>query len=183
MRSIQRTLLLFALTLLAVLAPVSDQAQSSSASLTGTVRTEHGDPVRNAVVIARSGSTGQLRTTVTDDKGRYRLDSLQPGEWLAVARVPDGAISEARTVQLRLQQTVNLDYTVGLGYAEKVTVKAEAPLVDPTESGGSLRISGRQADRLPVSGRNMMVLPTRPEADAAGEPRHSLTGTAPSCTT
>jgi hypothetical protein len=158
MRSIPQTLLLCGLAALAVLAPGAVRSQTSSASLTGLVRTESGDPVRDAVVSARSASNGQVRTTVTDERGRYRLDSLAPGEWLAMARVPDGAISEARAVELRLQQTVVLDYTVGTGYAETVTVKAEAPLVDPTESGGSLRVSGKQADTLPVAGRNMTDL-------------------------
>ena len=85
--------------LAAALAALAAAAQTTSASLLGTVRTEGGAAVSGAVVQARSTDTGIVRTTVTDDKGDYRLDSLAPGEWTVVARL-DGRTSESRTVEL-----------------------------------------------------------------------------------
>jgi hypothetical protein len=70
-----------------------------------------------------------------------------------VSRLEDGRVSQSRTVQLRLQQTLQLDFTVGTGLTEEVTVTAERPLIDPRETAGALRVSAVQADHLPLSGR------------------------------
>ena len=138
---------------LAALAALPLAAQTTSATLEGTVRTEGGVPVSDAVVQARSAATGASRSTVTDEQGQYRLDSLAPGEWTVVARLADGQPSESRTVELRLQEVVRLDFTVGRGVHEHVSVVAEAPLVDPRETAGKLRVTASQIDTLPLSGR------------------------------
>ena len=128
-------------------------AQSTSASLIGTVRTQDGTPVPVAVVQARSESSGAVRTAFTDDNGGYRLESLSTGTWTVVARLDDGNASESRVVKLRLQQTVRVDFTVGTGLTERVTVTADAPLIDAKETAAVLRITEEQMDSLPLSGR------------------------------
>jgi hypothetical protein len=136
--------------------PGDAAAQSTSSTLVGTVRTVEGEPVLEAVIQARSGETGVVRTAITDPDGNYRFDALSPGRWTVAARVGDGRASESRVVELRLQQTVRLDFTVGTesaGLTEKVTVKAEAPLIDPKETSGKLLINRGQVDSLPLAGR------------------------------
>jgi len=128
-------------------------AQTTSSSLSGTVRTRAGGPVPGAVVQARSDGAGGVRSVVTDDRGRYRLDSLLPGSWLVAARLAGGGISESRVVELRLQQTVRLDFVVDTGLAERVTVTAERPLVDPRQTGGQLSLSGETISTMPTTGR------------------------------
>ncbi len=131
--------------------PVS--AQSTSGALSGTVRAAGGGPVDGAVVQAHSESTGTLRTGVTDEDGRYRIDLLSPGAWTVVARLADGGLSTTRTVQMAVQQTIRLDFTVSKGPSERVTVTAERPLVDRKKTAGQLRVGGGEADALPLSGR------------------------------
>lgn len=128
-------------------------AQSTSSVLLGRVGTATGQPVAAAIVQARSVGTGIVRTAVTDEEGRYRVDSLPPGSWTVVARLADGMVSESRTVELRLQESVRLDFYVGAGLTERVTVVAEPPLIDRHETAGKLRVSRNQVDRLPLSGR------------------------------
>ncbi len=132
-------------------APAS--AQSTSGALSGTVRAAGGGPVNGAVVQAHSESTGALRTGVTDEDGRYRIDLLSPGSWTVVARLADGGISTTRIVQMAVQQTIQLDFTVSKGPSERVTVTAERPLVDRMKTAGQLRVGGGEADALPLSGR------------------------------
>jgi hypothetical protein len=151
LRSASRRLA-FGLLLWAVLgAPV--QAQTASATLAGKVLTEDGEPVSDAVVRARFESTGAVRTTVSDASGRYRISGLSPGQWTVVAQLGEGALSETRVVQLRLQQTTKLDFTVGRGQVEHVVVRAAAPLVDRKETAGKLSVTRDQADALPIAGR------------------------------
>lgn len=128
-------------------------AQSTTSSLTGEVRTAEGLPVAGAVVQARAEATGASRSAISEDDGSYRLDSLPPGSWTVVARLADGRVSQSRSVLLRLQQTVQLDFTVGTGLTEHVTVTAERPLIDPRETTGTLRVDAGQVDTLPMAGR------------------------------
>ena len=128
-------------------------AQTTSGALVGKVRTATGEPVPGAVVQARCGDTGQVRGAATDEAGTYRIDTLPLGSWTVAARLADGAVSESRTIVLRLEQTLHLDFTVGIGLAEEVVVTAEAPLVDPKQVGGKLRVTSEQVEALPLAGR------------------------------
>ena len=142
-----------AVGLVLLLASSAPLAQTTSGTLVGTVRFERGDPVADAVVQARAVETGLVRTTVSDASGGYRLESLPPGSWTVVARLADGQPSESRTIELRLQEVVRLDFTVGRGVYEQVSVVAETPLVDPRETAGKLRVEASEIDRLPLAGR------------------------------
>lgn len=146
-----RTRLAILLALLAAVAPVA--AQTTTATLNGEVRTADGSPVDAAIVQARLISTGQVRTTLTGIDGRYHLESLPPGEWTVSARLATGQISPARGVTLKLQETVKLDFVVGDGPSESVTVTAEAPLIDRKQTAGILRVTSDVADSLPLAGR------------------------------
>jgi hypothetical protein len=106
----------------------------------------------DALVQAHAESTGVLRTAVTDSHGHYRIDLLSPGAWSVLVRLPNGQASEPRAVQLRLQQTLTLDFAFGSALTEKVTVVATAPTVDPSRTGSELRVDGGQADDLPING-------------------------------
>jgi outer membrane receptor protein involved in Fe transport len=136
-------------------------AQTTSATLIGTVRTAAGaEPVADAVIQARAESSGALRVAVTDAEGGYRLEALPPGSWTVVARLADGRVSGSQVVALGLQQTVRLDFAVGVadGLSEQVTVRAEAPLIDPGRTAGKLSIQREQVDRLPLAGRTFTDL-------------------------
>ena len=139
--------------LLATFAPPALHAQTTSAALVGTVSSQQGVPVPDALVRAHSDSSGVLRTAVTDAHGHYRIDLLSPGAWTAVVRLSNGQMSESRAIRLRLQETLTLDFSVGSSLTEKVTVVASALVVDPSRTGSELRIDASQAGDLPVNGR------------------------------
>lgn len=128
-------------------------AQSTSATLAGNVRDASGEPVAGAQVQARSEEQGTVRATGTDADGRFRLEALPPGIWTVVARDPDGILTDSYTVVLTLQQTVQVELTVGAGLQEQVTVTASPPLVDPQRTGAELRVTGSDAEALPLAGR------------------------------
>ena len=105
------------------------------------------------MVQVRAETTGATRSTVTDRRGRYRFDGLGPGRWTVVATLTDGGLSDSRGADLHLQRTTKVDFTVGTGLTEHVTVRAEAPLVDRRETAGKLMVTGESGDALPLSGR------------------------------
>ena len=74
-------------------------AQTTTAAITGVVRTRDGSPAPGAVVVARSSATGVERTAPTGPDGRYRIDLLAPGEWIILARLGDALASEERALR------------------------------------------------------------------------------------
>ena len=76
-----RRLLITALaaSVVLTLAPGGPRAQNASGSLVGRVLTEQGEPVADAVVQAKHESTGTVRTTVTDRRGRYTFQGMALG--------------------------------------------------------------------------------------------------------
>ena len=133
-------------------------AQTTSATLTGHVTTPDHKPVEAALVQARADASGAIRVVTSGDDGKFRFDLLPPGSWTVVARTPEGVLSDTKTITLRLQQTGELELIVGTGLEEELTVRAEAPLIDPSRTGGELRILGTQAEDLPIASRNAVDL-------------------------
>ena len=144
--------------LLSVLVGGLLHAQSTTSVVSGQVLDGDGQPVPGAVVQVASRTLGIVRTEIADAKGRYRVDLLQPGEWVVAARDERGINSKSRTVTLGLQRTLEVDLEIGEGFTEVVSVTAEAPLVDPSRTGGEFRITGAESNALPVSGRVMTDL-------------------------
>jgi len=138
---------------LALPGAVDPNAQTTSSSVVGTVRTQDGEAVPGAIVEVASPESGAVRVAVTDAAGAYRIDLLAPGPWKVGARFAHGEASESLQVTLRLQQVLRVDLRLGSAIAETVTVTGAAPVVDPQRIGGELRLEGAQAGVLPVSGR------------------------------
>ncbi len=143
---------------LAFVAAAPALAQSTSANLKGRVVDLNKKGVPAAIVQARSEDSGSTRLATTDDEGRFRFELLAPGAWAIVARSAEGVLSDTKTISLRLQQTGEIELTIGTGLEEQVTVRADVPLVDPRRTGGELRIVGEQADALPIASRDIVDL-------------------------
>src|SRR6185503_7098213 len=67
------------LALLISLTGVPALAQTTTATLSGTVRDGSGAVVNGATVTLVNSATGRSRSTRTDDEGRYSLSHLEPG--------------------------------------------------------------------------------------------------------
>ena len=154
--------------------PVLCLAQSTTATLTGTIRTQAGAGVAGARVEARCRDIGVTRWAVTDEQGRYRIDLLASGTWSISARTegqPGDPIGEPRTVTLHLHQTATIDFTAGSVATETISVSAEAPLVDSARTNSELRVGGEQVEDLPLAGRvvtDLALLDSAVSATPAG---------------
>ena len=151
-RPLRRAALVAALAVSGLVA-LSARAQSTSASLSGTVAGKDKKGVAACLVQARSEDSGAVRTATTDAKGHYRFDLLPPGGWSVVARSPEGALSDTKTIVLRLQQAGQVDLVIGTGLEEELTVKADAEAIESRRTGGELRVLGTQAENLPIAQR------------------------------
>jgi tetratricopeptide (TPR) repeat protein len=64
-------------------------AQFRPGRIAGTVKSDQGEPIRGAVVVARNNdATPPTISTVSDDKGRYGFLGLRSGVWTVLVRAP-----------------------------------------------------------------------------------------------
>jgi hypothetical protein len=151
-----KTLLLLT-TLVAVNATAS--AQTTTASLLGTVTDAQKGVLPGATVTSRNVETGAQTTAVADTNGRYRLAALRPVTYEIRAELSGFAASVTTGLQLFVGQEATIDFVLTIaGVQEAVAVTAEAPLVETTKSDVSQVVDRSQIDALPLNGRNFADL-------------------------
>jgi hypothetical protein len=109
-------------------------------------------------VVAVHEATGNTFESVTDEAGRYRI-AVRTGVYRLTVELAGFATVTRSGVEILLSQQalVNIQMKPS-AIQETVTVTAEAPLVDVTQSRASGNIDPRQMQELPLNGRNWMDL-------------------------
>ena len=152
-RLISRTALLGAI-LLWLPAAVSAQ----EAAMSGTVTDSTGAVLPGVTITAIHEASGNTFEAVTDERGTYRIP-LRIGAYRVTAAL-SGFATVTRTgleVLVGQQAVINLQLAPS-ALQESVTVTAEAPLVDVSQSRASGNVDSRQMQELPVNGRNWQDL-------------------------
>ena len=152
------SVLAVALTLFLALPAVSF-AQSTAATIAGTVLDEQKSVLPGATVTVRNMETGQIRTTTADATGNYQIVGLAPGRYELTVELSGFTRSVQSDVILRIAQEITLNTTLKLaGLQEAVTVTAESPLIETTKSSLGTTITTQTIDELPIAGRNFSTL-------------------------
>ncbi|HEX4543312.1 MAG TPA: carboxypeptidase-like regulatory domain-containing protein [Candidatus Acidoferrum sp.] len=135
-----------------------------SASITGIVSDSSGAPVPSAAIKAKNLETGAVRSSTTDDSGRYLALSLPVGEYevsAAKAGFQDAVRSGIHLV-VGQEATVDLHLQVGTVSAQ-VTVTGDAPIVNISTTDISGLVGEQQTKDLPLNGRSYdLLLPLNP---------------------
>ncbi|MFY9562508.1 MAG: TonB-dependent receptor [Terriglobales bacterium] len=135
-------------------------AQNDRGSITGTVSDPSGAAVKGAAVKVTNVETGISFDATTNDDGRYVMPSiLKVGVYRVQASQSGFKTATSNDIELRIGDVreVNLTLTVG-SESEKVTVTAEAPLLNTETSARGDVIAGRQVTELPLRDRNFTNL-------------------------
>src|SRR5437879_10836146 len=124
-------------------------AQVNTATLSGTVSDPQGLPVKGAKVTMTNAATGALRTSVTDDSGRYNLVGLPPGQYkMAVDGGANFAVYENASIVLTVGETATFDPRLDLkGMQQSVTVTTEAAPIETSKTDVSQTVEQRQIGR------------------------------------
>ena len=133
-------------------------AFAQQATLSGTVRDSTGGVLPGVTITATHEASGNVFNTVTDEQGGYRLP-VRTGVYRLLVELPGFTTINRGGLELLLNQqaVVNLEMSPST-VQETVTVSAETPLVDTTQSRGSGNVDPRQVEELPLNGRNWMDL-------------------------
>ena len=134
-------------------------AQTSTASLQGTITDTSGGAVANATVTLVNVESKSERSTVTGAQGEYRLQALPPGTYTLTVTATGFARQEVKGLQLLVNTpaTENLQLKVG-GTTETVSVTSEAPPLNLVDASLGTPFNETQVKELPLDGRNVPEL-------------------------
>src|SRR6266567_7862431 len=144
------------LTLFALALPLSGQ---TFGEITGRVSDPSGAAVPAAVLTLTSVSTNAMRTTTTTESGVYTFPSVPPGAYNLKTEHPGFKTETSNHVEVQVQQTVRLDFTLQVGQvSESIEVAASADLLQSENSTVGTVIESKDIAELPLNGRQYLNL-------------------------
>ena len=121
-------------------------------------------PVAGSVVPAASiqltnTQTGVTLTSTTNEAGLYRFLFLNPGRYKVVATIVGFKTFERDNIQLTVNESATLPITLEVGaQTDRITITAEAPLVESEKADRGLLIDNKKVVDLPINTRNPIML-------------------------
>src|ERR1700746_1213123 len=135
------------------------RAQSTNASLTGSVTDPSKARIVEAKVTAISANTNFPYQTTTNGSGEYCLSNLPPGTYRIEVEKAGFKKAIRADVILHVQDALNIDFEMTLGSAsESITVVGGVPLVNTETATVSTVVDRTFADNLPLNGRTFQTL-------------------------
>jgi outer membrane receptor protein involved in Fe transport len=135
------------------------QAQTSSATLTGTVRDSSGAGLANAHVKVVNLGTQALREVDANSEGDYRFPFLAAGDYSLTATAAGFRTRMIQKLTLTVQQTARLDLDMEVGVVEQaVEVKDVVPLLNSETATLGQVIDSKRILELPLNGRQFLEL-------------------------
>lgn len=134
-------------------------AQVDRSSITGTVTDPSGRVLQHAHIVATENSTQLRREGVSDADGRYEIAELPVGRYTIVIDHPGFATLTFEDVAQVVGRTRTLDAELRVsGDEERVEVSAASALLDRNTSAITGLIEKKQANELPLNGRDWSTL-------------------------
>ena len=135
-----------------------------SASIQGSVSDPSGAAMTGAAIQAKDLETGGIRSTVTDDSGRYLLLALPVGEYEVRASKSGFQDAVQTGIHLVLGQEARVDLRLQVGAVKaEVSVTSDAPIVTTTTQDISGLVGEKAIKELPLNGRSYdLLLPLNP---------------------
>jgi hypothetical protein len=150
--------LVLAISLSILLLPSSVFAQTTSATLSGTIKDTSGGVLPGVSIEARNVATNDTRTAVSETTGVYRFTNLPRGTYAVKAELQGFKTAQSQVV-VTVGDTVRLDLAMEVGaLAETVQVEGHSPLVNTEEGRLSYLVDEKRVAELPLNGRNAFQL-------------------------
>ena len=136
-------------------------AQVDTGAISGVVRDATGAVIISATVKITQSDTGIASTFVTNGDGFYSAPSLRIGKYDIEVAMPGFATETRKDIELRVQDRLNLDFTLSPGQTSTtVTVEAGAPILQTEDSSMGHVVENETIQNLPLNGRNYIQLAT-----------------------
>lgn len=136
-------------------------AQETRGSLAGRVKDPSGAVIPGVAVKATNTSTNVTVSTQSNAEGYYEIPYLLPGPYRLEATLRGFKDFVRDGIELRLAERISIDLPMQVGdTSEKLTVFAEAPLLETASSNMGQIIDRRRILELPVAHGNPYLLMT-----------------------
>ena len=148
----------FYVLVLSLILNAAPLAAQTLGSITGTVKDPSGAIAANVPVTATNTGTQALRSTVSNNTGDFTLPDLVPGTY-QVRVTASGFQPMVSTVEIQVQQTARVDFTLALGQASSA-VEVSSSAADLTTESATVGtvIENRRISDLPLNGRDFFQL-------------------------
>jgi len=125
----------------------------AQASIAGSVSDPFGVPISGVLVEASSPALiEKVRTTVTDDAGRYRIENLLPGTYVVRFALDGWTTYQKEAIELRGSLTATIDAALQIGrVTDMITVRGETPVVDVYGARREVTLSGEIVQSIPTA--------------------------------
>ena len=126
---------------------------ASTATITGVAKDSSGAVLPGVTVEASSPALiEKIRSTVTDDRGQYRLPELRPGLYTVTFTLPGFATFRRDGLELRTNFTAQIDAEMTVSQLqETITVTGATPLVDTQGATQQRTVSRELLDTVPTA--------------------------------
>jgi hypothetical protein len=134
----------------------SVMAQSAdTGSLTGVIKDPSGAVVPGAKVTVTNIATAQSRTALSGNDGSFRIVLLPPGKYKVTVGMDGFQTAEFPSITIKVTETAALNPSLKIGMpSEKVTVAADAELLQTTTSTLGTLVGADEVVSLPLTTRN-----------------------------
>ncbi len=148
---------------------LSLSAQGPTAALSGVVTDPSGGVLPAAAVRVEETQSGVAFAAVTNNAGVFYVGGLPSGIYQISATAPQFQAERRRGIQLRVGETVRVDFTLQPGPVEQV-IEVEAPLAATSTEDASLGtfVETKSIQELPLNGRQLQNLALVAPGVAAG---------------
>jgi hypothetical protein len=137
-------------------APAAAQT-ATAADMEGVVRDDSGAVIIGAKITITNVDTGVVRSTTSDDGGRYRVSSLPPGQYKLHAEHTGYAAAEREGLVLQIGQVATIDIRLQVpGVEEVVVVTQAAPIVETARPQLGTVVNRLEIENLPINGREFL---------------------------
>ena len=127
--------------------------------VTGRITDTSGAAVAGASVTLANTATNSVRNTLTTEDGDYTFPSVPPGLYNVKAGHPGFKVAEAGNLQVQVEQSVRLDFSLEVGQvSESVEVSAAAQMLQSDDVSLGTVIENKGVSELPLNGRNYLSL-------------------------
>ena len=158
--------------------PATVWAQAETGDIIGVVIDTSGAVLPGVAVEAASPALiEKIRTTVSDEAGRYRIGDLRPGTYTVTFGLAGFSTLKREAIELTtgFTATVNAELKVG-GVGETITVSEQVSMVDTQNLHQQVTITNTTLDALPTPKRPAQLIALIPSASAGGTNFHDVGG-------
>ena len=152
----------FVLFVVLGLSAIATAQSTTTGAIGGVVSNPNKEVVPGAAVTVVNAGTNKEDSATTDDQGRFKIVSLQPGSYKVTINGSGFSVYTQENVTVEVGRETSLEAALSIGAVTgTVEVTSEAPVINNTQQDFSTNINQVSLNNLPTNGRrwsNLAIL-------------------------